>query len=367
MASRSWCFTINNYTEADITAIEGLLDLSNVLYAAKEQGDNGTPHIQGYITWAKTRRLAALKKFLPRAHWERAKGRKKDNYNYIIEVDSTKHPTKTQGEVLFNHDNTNQGKRSDLELAIDTLQERGVAAVAEDHPVEFVKYSKGLTALWTASFSHREHRNPPTVYWLYGASGTGKTRSVFDAFETSEVYMWNRTDKWFDGYQQQRVLLFDELRPNNCHFSNLLGFLDRYPINLPIKGGFIPLNSPILVITSCYSPRDCYQMLQDGDSIDQLLRRITKTIEFPDGETQTLLNPFAPTEVSPAIPSPLLARSTAQDYAWWPAEQQDSEDEVLGDILCEPRTSVEPVRPRLAVQFNKRSKLHGGRSSTFNA
>lgn len=46
--SRKWTLTLNNYTEEQRTA---LLDLPSLAYAiiGKETGENGTPHLQGYL------------------------------------------------------------------------------------------------------------------------------------------------------------------------------------------------------------------------------------------------------------------------------------------------------------------------------
>lgn len=70
--SRSWCFTLNNYT------IEECIDLFDInfqyLVVGFEIGEEGTEHIQGYVYFEDTKTLKRLKKWLPRAHFEKAKG-----------------------------------------------------------------------------------------------------------------------------------------------------------------------------------------------------------------------------------------------------------------------------------------------------
>ena len=70
--SRSWCFTLNNYTEDERDA------LRNGKYAymvfGYERGVEGTPHLQGYVHLSTQKTLSAMKKMIPRAHLEIRQG-----------------------------------------------------------------------------------------------------------------------------------------------------------------------------------------------------------------------------------------------------------------------------------------------------
>ena len=86
-ASLRWCMTLNNYTSKDLNMIV-LKVRSFCRYAiiAKEVGESGTPHLQGYIEF-KTRRRPKGVFSMERIHWEKAKGSKECNINYCSKED----------------------------------------------------------------------------------------------------------------------------------------------------------------------------------------------------------------------------------------------------------------------------------------
>jgi len=80
---KNWCFTLNNYTDEDILAMEGWLELGcrGIAYG-KEEGKNGTPHLQGFLVMKGKEGLTKMKELHPRAHWEVMKGRLDQNVDY---------------------------------------------------------------------------------------------------------------------------------------------------------------------------------------------------------------------------------------------------------------------------------------------
>lgn len=67
-ASRHWCFTLNNYSENDIKDICAIG--ANETYVFQEEtGENGTPHLQGYIGFKKRVRPFNIFKN-NKIHWE---------------------------------------------------------------------------------------------------------------------------------------------------------------------------------------------------------------------------------------------------------------------------------------------------------
>lgn len=259
--SKTWDFTINNYTEADIAFIQNL-DVSRIV-ASKEVGESGTPHIQGKVTFKRAYRFTALKKLHPGAHWERSLVT--NDFNYCKKIDS---------EIIRNENNAKQGKRTDLEKVVEEIKKKEF-----DHFCpEYIKYHGGIDKLENEIFENNIRSDPPTVIWLYGETGVGKTKFVFENHEPKDIYSKDMSNgKWWDGYKQQKVVLFDDMRKDTFKFHELLRILDRYPLRVEKKGSSIQFNSPNIYITSCFSPDELYETRED---LNQLKRRISKVIHL---------------------------------------------------------------------------------------
>ena len=87
--AKNWCFTLNNHTQHERESIATLGSLPAVKYliVGRETGDNGTPHLQGYIQLAQRRRLTGPTGVrnllgLERAHFEVARGSPKQASDY---------------------------------------------------------------------------------------------------------------------------------------------------------------------------------------------------------------------------------------------------------------------------------------------
>lgn len=67
---KRWCFTINNPRDEDMRHIREMLTEVNCDFAivGREVGENGTPHLQGFVNMKVKRRLT------PRNHFESARG-----------------------------------------------------------------------------------------------------------------------------------------------------------------------------------------------------------------------------------------------------------------------------------------------------
>ena len=76
-ASKRWVFTLNNYSPHDQDRLRALSrdPVCSYLIFGREVGDNGTPHLQGFIILSARKRLSQVKALVGgRAHLEVARG-----------------------------------------------------------------------------------------------------------------------------------------------------------------------------------------------------------------------------------------------------------------------------------------------------
>ncbi len=82
--AKRWCFTLNNYSETDCSSIVPILTTFCDKYRiAKEIGESGTPHLQGFISFKTKARPMSVFDFTTSMHWEAAKGNDQAQVDYI--------------------------------------------------------------------------------------------------------------------------------------------------------------------------------------------------------------------------------------------------------------------------------------------
>lgn len=268
MSARNLCFTLNNYTEEEQKDIM-CLDYSYLVFGF-EEGESGTPHLQGYIEFKNSKRFSTLKKLLPRTHWEARKGTAEQASNYC----------KKDKHFIELGTISKQGKRSDLqnvtEMIVDNTPMREIAL---QNPDIYVKYHKGLHAL--KYVIEEDRKEPPKVFWRWGKSGTGKTRFCVEKHPSH--YIKDGT-MWWDGYEQQEAIIIDDF--DGCWpYRDLLRLLDRYKYQGQVKGGYVRINSPFIYIT-CEHPPSHYW---NGNELAQVLRRVADVAEVVGNTIATTL------------------------------------------------------------------------------
>ncbi len=79
-----WCFTLNNYTDQEISSIVPIFrEFCKIAFYSKEIGESGTPHLQGYCEFkSKKRPVSVFGSITKRISWRKAKGDMRSNLNY---------------------------------------------------------------------------------------------------------------------------------------------------------------------------------------------------------------------------------------------------------------------------------------------
>lgn len=265
--SRTWCFTLNNYTaEEESQLLTSLNHGVSYLIMGKEVGEEGTPHLQGYLELSNKKSMRSLKTLLDvqRIHLEIRRGSQQQAIVYC----------KKEGNWSEEGTPMRQGNRTDLAAIQEEIKEgKTESDIAENHFAQWVVYRRSFAA-YRNLLRSRTRREPPQVIVLQGSTGTGKTRYAYE--QDPELWSWPGGE-WFDGYTGQRTVLLDDFR-GELSFGFLLRLLDRYPLQVPVKGGFTAWTPEVIYITSNLSPTEWYPLLQE--SHEPLLRRISEIKEF---------------------------------------------------------------------------------------
>lgn len=281
---RNWCFTLNNYTDEEVTVLKNERTQWIYITFGYEVGENGTPHLQGYVEFNEGLSMGQVKKRLqcPRVHLERRMGSQEQAIAYC-------HKDGEFFEWGEKAKSKSNGKGADVKNRALQFME-----MLEDGNLRDIACDPNCTG---AIFRHireiaglvekpRDINKPPEVRWYYGPTGTGKTRRAWweaHQLDMGEVYVKSTSSKWFDGYDGHRVVIFDDLRSSWFEYSYLLKLLDRYPTQVECKGGSRQWKAEVIYITSPFQPRQMYPAMQDRDvdSIEQLVRRVHVVEHMP--------------------------------------------------------------------------------------
>lgn len=154
----SWCYTWNNYTEEDIVRLESIEALRHI--CAKEVGETGTPHLQGYIRFKDSKRFSWWKNQFPKVHVEVRKGTEEEAVAYC----------EKDGEIVINEGEPEArptGKRTREEIAQDvqTMAAEGASfkKICLKYPSLHLYNRRGVQGV-IADFKHWA-QNPACESW----------------------------------------------------------------------------------------------------------------------------------------------------------------------------------------------------------
>jgi len=268
----SACFTLNNYTDDDVPRLKAHVpDTIRYLVVGYEVGAEGTPHLQGYCEFTKRPAFAVVKTILgDRCHIEHRKGTAAQAINYIVANPEKPNPVFFEIGIK-----KGQGRRSDLHKIAETALDAGMREVAACA----LNAQQIRHAELVLSYLEDKRSEPPTVWWFYGPSGSGKSKAAQALADEIAPGNWYRKGTssgiWFPGYDAHECLWLDDvfedyLGPNINTYRTLLEWMDRYPCIGQYKGGQRQLLAKYIIITSVQPPRYLFD-----DSTGELQRRIT--------------------------------------------------------------------------------------------
>lgn len=276
-----YVFTLNNYTDEHINAIRLFSEQCTYLVYQHERGEQGTPHLQGFMRFRSRRSFRAILRTLELAglrgiHLEPRQGSIGQAIEYCTRDDKRDHGS-NPAIVEYGRRPAGAGARSDLRALYDRAQQgASTRELLEANPEAFIRYSRGIERMRFIMQIPRRWKTE--VRWYYGGTGTGKSRLADN--EAGDAAYWKPgASKWWDGYESQANVIIDDYRCDMCPFHVLLKLFDRYPCIVETKGGSVQFCARIIWVTAPSRPEVMWAGRCDED-IQQLLRRIEVVREF---------------------------------------------------------------------------------------
>ena len=301
--SRKWALVINNPLEAglDHAAIREILYRFSPAYfcMADEIATTGTYHTHIFLFSPSPMRFSTVKNRFSTAHIEKAYGSAKANRAYILKeghwADTDKAETSVSGTFEEWGDLPAEKEEEAPEmfkLIQDLRAGKSVMEIIEDNP-KLAFRIREIETLRQAILEEKysaENRALEVTY-LYGASGTGKTRGIFEKHDRKSICRitdyGGRNGVRFDAYHCQDVLVLEEFH-SQIPISAMLNYLDIYPLTLPARYTDRIACYTKVYITSNIPLEEQYRDIQryQMETWRAFLRRVQNVIEYlRDGST----------------------------------------------------------------------------------
>jgi len=287
--------TVNNPAEKGLTidnCIEKALSLKGLEYAcasmeigAKEQ----TPHIHMFVYYKNPKAWDTMRNLVPNGNWDCCRGTCKQNREYVFKlgkwIATEKGTTPVEGmqKEYGELPNEERCQRPELELLYELIKNGySDAEIIEEYPEYMFDLSHiQRCRLIVRQDEYKDKWRELEVTFIYGKTGTGKSRYVMETFGYKNVFRVTDYMHPWDTYEGQDVVLFEEFN-SSIRIQDMLNYLDGYPLKLPARYSdkqacftkvFITTNTPLF---------EQYANIRDEhrETWDAFLRRIHKVIWY---------------------------------------------------------------------------------------
>ncbi|MSS08855.1 hypothetical protein FYJ38_09365 [Clostridium sp. WB02_MRS01] len=295
--SRKYQLTINNPAESGFnhSKIKEILvaRFKSFEYGAMsdEIGEQGTPHTHVFVCYRTPVRFSQIKKHFPAAHIEAVAGSIEQNLDYLKKegkwAKTAKAETSVPGtfEEWGDRPPENLGKDKDLEALYHMVVDEGLSnaeiiRLNNDYIMQIDKLDKIRTTYLQDKFKSKRRLDLETQY-VFGTTGTGKSRGILDEFGDSNVYRITDYDHPFDHYCCEPVIVFEEFR-SSLPLSEMLQYLDIYGITLKARyaNKYACFNRVFIVTNWELEKQFADRQITDKESWQALLRRIHKVKHY---------------------------------------------------------------------------------------
>lgn len=217
---------------------------SSILYMSctKEIGKEGTVHFHLFILAYQALWRTSLQKLFPHADIRFCNQDPKVIDDYIKKTGKQEGTEKEEtridgyqfewGEIPVKR----QGKRTDLDKLKSLILDGKSNAEIYNINADYMKYCNSIDRVRNDLLTDKYKKTwrDLEVHYIFGKSGTGKTRYVMEKYGYENVYRITDYEHPWDGYNNQKVVVFEEFR-SSLKIQDMLNYLDGYPLSLPSR------------------------------------------------------------------------------------------------------------------------------------
>ena len=238
--SRGYCVTgwpekMEGMAEKLLKNLQADEKVNYAVFGHEVCGDTGRKHLQGFVYFENAVTGAGLHRRMGLEHG-----------HYHAEAQRGTHAQasdycKKEGKIAFvigTIPDPEDRKESAWDYILQMI-ENGASdlEILKKYPAHFARCRSGIAAMRTElAFEKVNTYREVKVSYVWGATGSGKTRSVLEGLTAhpSEVYRVTDYKHPFDNYRGQRVILFEEFR-SSLKVEQMLNYLDGYYCELPCR------------------------------------------------------------------------------------------------------------------------------------
>lgn len=195
------------------------------------------------------------------AHVEICRGSNKSNIDYI----------KKDGNIL---DELGDIPCQGAKYSFDDLRN---LETPNDLPVHLFKTWTYVKQFNQAMTRNMIYKPGIVVHYIWGDSGTGKTKKVFDMVGDEQFDRVKFVNNFWTGVSMDnsvKIAWYDDFRDSDMKPSEFINFIDYYCNNMNIKGSHVLNHYTTIFITSVQSPEDLYKNMTLEEPRKQWLRRL---------------------------------------------------------------------------------------------